>query len=744
MTKGGAPSSVLRLRSGVPMKKILGIHLGEGEDSANVSFLGQTVQVCRVGCAGDMERARAAVEAYDGHVDAISLEGMPRVLKLGTASRPHAQGASVSDSAKITPVVDGSGIRGWLERWGVTLADRAQPGIFAEKHILMVPGLNHNGLAQALERHSSSIRYADPVVYFGLPELAVVSSRRTLEQGAAATVDQLKEAPFRRVTPQAGKPGTPRPAAPFHWADVLAGDIGAIRRYAPPILDRKTVVVECASEEDLADLSRRGVSIVVTLMPALDGTGSLGSASAATLEGLLVALRPNADLPLNENTYLDLVADMNWAPAIRYLRPDQAGIHRFAFVIHPLDVRFIHQHKWLSWTRHLPDEWVEAVAAYMPPMYLSRITGAQSQATGQKVEGYLLALGATPRQMMKHSERFKYVRLNRSARMAERLGARIMGLGAFTSVVGDAGITVANESDIAITSGNSLTVAATLEAAKRAVVLMGRTDLTTGKVMIVGATGSIASVCSRLLAQAILDVVLVSIEPEKLIELKRRILAETPGARVTIATKADELIGDCDLIVTATSAFGQRVVDIARCKPGAVICDVARPPDIDALEAALRPDVLVIESGEVLIPGAVDFGYDIGLPPKTSYACLAETCLLAMEGRFEDYTLGRNIEIERVKEIYKLFKKHGFQLAGLRSFGRYITDDDVLEKRALAEQLRGNPELFSRVKAEASQRLAKIPPRSKGVTASNGSLNKWAWIPAGAGVAGLLLLRPRR
>ena len=266
--------------------------------------------------------------------------------------------------------------------------------------------------------------------------------------------------------------------------------------------------------------------------------------------------------------------------------------------------------------------------------------------------------------MMQNGERFTYSRLNKAARMAERKGARIMGLGAFTSVVGDAGITVANESDIAITSGNSLTVAATLEAAKQAVIQMGAKDLTKGKVMVIGATGSIGAVCARLLAQAIYDVVLVSIEPAKLIELKRKIQQETPGSTVTIATHAADLLGECDLIVTATSAFGQRVIDITKCKPGAVICDVARPPDINEAEAALRPDVLVIESGEVLIPGDIDFGYDIGLPPKTSYACLAETALLAMEGRFEDYTLGRNIEIERVKEIYRLFKKHGFKLAG--------------------------------------------------------------------------------
>jgi hypothetical protein len=238
--------------------------------------------------------------------------------------------------------------------------------------------------------------------------------------------------------------------------------------------------------------------------------------------------------------------------------------------------------------------------------------------------------------------------------------------------------------------------------------------------MIVGATGSIGSVCSRLIAQAIFDVVLVSIEPERLIELKRTIQEETPGAKVSIATRPDELLPDCDLIITATSAFGQRIIDISKCKAGAVICDVARPADINAAEAALRPDVLAIESGEVLIPGDIDFGYDIGLPPKTAYACLAETALLAMEGRFEDYTLGRNISVERVKEIYHLFNKHQFQIAGLRSFDEFIDDAGLEEKRAWAEKYRQDPQLFARVREDAGEKIASMPVMAKGVKAGGG------------------------
>ena len=51
-------------------------------------------------------------------------------------------------------------------------------------------------------------------------------------------------------------------------------------------------------------------------------------------------------------------------------------------------------------------------------------------------------------------------------RDAAAQGAQIVGLGAFTKVVGDAGVTVARRASIPVTTGNSLTIAATLETAK--------------------------------------------------------------------------------------------------------------------------------------------------------------------------------------------------------------------------------------------------------------------------------------
>ena len=83
-------------------------------------------------------------------------------------------------------------------------------------------------------------------------------------------------------------------------------------------------------------------------------------------------------------------------------------------------------------------------------------------------------------------------------------------------------------------------------------------------------------------------------------------------------------------------------------KPGAVITDVARPLDLSASDVAKRPDVLVIESGEIELPGDPRMK-GIGLPKGVAYACLAETIVLALEGRYETFTVGRNIEWEKVK-----------------------------------------------------------------------------------------------
>lgn len=686
---------------------VLSIHLGSSTTDSDFTtrLLDTPVQVMRRGCNGDLDHARTLARTYDGRVDVVALEDLPRSLRLAGVQVPYRPGEAIAALVEESTIVDGAGIAAALERWAVHLINEQRPGTFSFKRVLMVPGLNHTGLPQAVQNYRAEVRYADPVMYFAIPAAGRAIG---LAPTARVTLERLQDSPPNRVWPGPGTPNVARAEGPFRWADILAGDVGAIRRYAPRDLHVKVVAVHTLRDEDLDDLRARGVVRVLVLTPEL--RPSAEGSSAATLEAVLAAARPQPDQPLNENTYLNLLADLEWQPRVISLIGPEEEANRFAFVIHPLRAENIFRHPILRYLRFLPTRLVEWAMAASPPILLSRMTSIQSTATGQAAEGLLISLGATPRELMRRDPGFTYRRLIRAAREAERFGAGIMGLGAFTSVVGDAGITVAQKADVAITSGNSLTVAATLAAAQRAVTWMGG-DLGQGRAMVIGATGSIGAACSRILARRAREIVLVAPRPERLITLRRQIEAESPAARVYISTGPAEYLADTDLVVTTTSAVGQKVIDVALCQPGAVICDVARPPDVQPEDAALRPDVLVIESGEIVLPGEPDFGFDIGLPSRTAYACLAETIVLALEGRYEDYSVGRNIEVDKVREIWDLARKHGLDLAGLRSFGSYITEEDVARRRVLADELREDPQRLDAIRrrAERAQVLEVAP-----------------------------------
>lgn len=669
------------------MKRIVSISLGSSRRNYHftTTVLGQHIEVRRVGADGDVERAAALVRANDGQVDAIGLGGLIPVFRVGKARYPHRQALHIAAQAQHTPVVDGGVLKATLERWAIKRAVDQIPNLFRYRRILVTSGIERYPLAQVLTQYEADVRFADPVVHTGLSFLPIPRTIAQLELYAATTLPIMALLPYRVLHPVAhgDDDRMVRAEKLFSWADVIAGDFAYIRRFAPADLSGRTIITDDPGPDEIEDLRQRGVTTLVTMAPPLSDQRPFIAADA--LEAIVAAIIESGGQPGEAET-LDFITAAKWEPTVQHL--NSLPKPKFAFVIHPLAPHYIAKEPRFAFTRYLPTRLVEWVAAQMPPLYLSRIRGVRSVHTGEEAEGLLFTLGATPREMLRRKPQFTYRRLIRAARMAERMGARLMGLGAFTSVVGDAGVTVAMKSDIGITSGNSLTVAATLEAAKQAVIRMkgGRPDHV--RAVVIGATGSIGAVCARLLAQAVRDVVLIAPRPERLLALKQQIEQETPGARVIAATNAAAYTGDADLIVTTTSALTGKVIDINKLKPGAVVCDVARPPDVRAEDAARRPDVLVVESGEIKLPGDPDFGFDIDMPPGTAYACLSETVLLAMEGKFNDYTLGRNIQMDRVKEMYRLMKKHGLELAGLRSFGRYITDDDIIEKRRLADERR--------------------------------------------------------
>lgn len=340
---------------------------------------------------------------------------------------------------------------------------------------------------------------------------------------------------------------------------------------------------------------------------------------------------------------------------------------RFGFIIHPLSARDIARKYPIA--KFLPDFVVEEFARRKDPVVMSKITGIKSP-TGAETEGWFIGLPLTPNQMVKTLPIDEvYDKIAKCGDLAADLGADIIGLGAFTSVVGDGGITVAQRTKIgAVTTGNSYTVATaiegTVEACRRLDV-----DMPNAVLAVVGATGSIGKTCARVLGRSFGRTILVGRDMGR----TQAVADELDNAQATVDV-AD--IGQADAIITVSSA-GKELILPEHLKPGAVVCDVARPRDVSARVTKERPDVLVIEGGVVRVPGDVEFNFRFGFPERTAYACMSETMMLALDGRVENFTLGKEVTVDQVDEITRLAHKHGFELAGFRSFEKAVDQASI-------------------------------------------------------------------
>jgi predicted amino acid dehydrogenase len=656
----------------------------------HVTFLHHDFRLVRVGTSGDVAAAEDLVRKWAEEATAIAVTGLREARAAGLYDGELAAIEQVKKATTAVPVTDGHALRDVLQEWSIRHVQTEMPGFFNNARTVVLGGMNHDRTTRILREFTDNLEFADPVLRLSLPSR--LDSNPIL--GLAASVGLW---PIRRlpgpVQEQLKAPGHRISNAMTRKAardcDVVVATYDELIHFGLEDLAGKTVVTTAISDDRLAELADRGVDMVLDATPQpFDVT-----VSPAVLEAMMLAITSSPGRLTNDDL-LDMIVSAGMEPRLLYPNGPKRK-SRFAFVIHPLSQEYFGTVEPLGTIAkvapHLVMDAVEKAMAYAPPFVYSHVTGITSP-TGAEAEGWLITVGGTPKELMAHSPEFTYARLLKAAETARKLGAQVMGLGAFTKVVGDAGVTVAKQAPLPITTGNSYSASGALWAALEALRQLGIAEVDDkgrikGKAMVVGATGAIGSVCARLLALASDELWLVSPESAKLLALKHEIERGNPRAEIHVAATPDDHLPDMDLIVTATSGAGKRVLDIMQVKPGCVITDVARPLDLSAEDVAQRPDVLVVESGEIELPGDVKMR-NIGLPTGVAYACLAETVVLALEGRYETFTVGRNIEWEKVKEIYKLGLKHGMRLATISGANGVYSPEDIDRIRELALEAR--------------------------------------------------------
>lgn len=378
---------------------------------------------------------------------------------------------------------------------------------------------------------------------------------------------------------------------------------------------------------------------------------------------------------------------------------------RFAFLVHPLDLTNYQEFDptLSNLTREELQKLSEIGSEIIKPFVIGRTK--VTSLYGNSAYGEFITLPYTAKQMMEFPQQKILNALEEALKLALKTGARIVGLGAYTSVVSRGG-TLLKGKYLPITTGNSYTVASSIEAIKLAAQKLN-VDLSQNTVAVIGATGSIGRALAILLGEEAHKIILVGNPKHPKSSLRRLTNVGTDIYRHLIAqiekgwrppdgsigeylskdknledaglleitTNLEDAISKSQVIVTATNSPIELInPDIVN--SGAIICDISRPPNVNPNIRKLRPDILVIDGGIIEIPGRPSLGWNFGFEKGLVYACMAETMMLALEHNYIDISLGTDLSIENILYFRELAKKHGFKLSQLRSFDRPITEED--------------------------------------------------------------------
>ncbi|HEJ9148286.1 TPA: aminotransferase class III-fold pyridoxal phosphate-dependent enzyme [Serratia marcescens] len=344
--------------------------------------------------------------------------------------------------------------------------------------------------------------------------------------------------------------------------------------------------------------------------------------------------------------------------------PTSLGLKRYVKMLDLLQRNSTEQHS--GYTRELWER-----QNLVPFMNFARITSA----TGATCEGVIKYMPLVADEMLADARGI-------AARVVQGIeelagdGAELVGLGGFTSIVGRRGEATAEKSPVPVTSGNSLTTYAGYKALMQ---IQSWLEIRPEEepVAIVGYPGSICLALSRLLlAHGFSLHLLHRAGNHDRSELLSH-LPEEYHSRVTLTSDPEDLYPRCKLFAAATSAGG--VIDSARLQPGSIFIDVALPRDIASETRPARDDILIIDGGCVTATDAVKLGGEsLNVTIKQQLnGCMAETIVLALENRRENFSLGRYLAPEKVLEIGEIAERHGFFAYPLASYGERIDRQSV-------------------------------------------------------------------
>lgn len=345
---------------------------------------------------------------------------------------------------------------------------------------------------------------------------------------------------------------------------------------------------------------------------------------------------------------------------------------KFAFLVHPRGIKDVYRKYPIA--SKIPKKFLEFILKFYWPVVLSHVTGLKSLRDGKEIDGFVITIPLTARQMIENRS-LALKKIIDAVILSKKHGAKIIGLGGLTSSLSKGGLDVLNTvSNINVTTGHAYTsVNVTNNFFKLVEIFkIQKTDL----IAIVGAAGSVGSTSAKIIARAGYEnLLLIDVERKKgQFEILKKDLLELNKKVNTVFSHQIKDITDADFIITATNA-PEALIKSEDLRPGAIILDDAQPSDV-AEDVMCRDDVLVIEAGVVHTPNVCSH-FNFNLKDKyDNFCCMAEVLILAANEHDDHFVIHR-ATLEHVDEVQILGEQLGFKVGEFQNYNESIKSDKI-------------------------------------------------------------------
>ena len=323
----------------------------------------------------------------------------------------------------------------------------------------------------------------------------------------------------------------------------------------------------------------------------------------------------------------------------------------------------------------LPDDEIKDILPWIPPRTVCHVE--VGSISGAEAGGIYIDSFIPPDRLEAAYVHENIARVRAAAACAIKAGAKIVSLGGFSSILIEGNFDQLPEKhDTVFTTGNTLTVAFIVQGIEKMCALEGR-DLRRSTLLIIGASGDVGSGCARCLGPLVKRVLLNARNVERLRKLAAELQAD--GVQVEIGTGHDRFSAQADIVICAASLASPSLL-LGHTAPDAIVCDAGYPKNLSP--NAEMPDAKIFFGGLGQITAGLRFLPDFhGILnrhpfPDVVHGCLLEGMALALERRFEPFSMGRGfITPERVDEIEAIAARHGIYLAPLYNSAGPVEDE---------------------------------------------------------------------